>query len=195
MVLIIDNYDSFTFNLVYLLKKINKEMEVRRNDEIALDEITRNKYSHIIISPGPKRPSDAGIIVDLIKSKSGEIPILGICLGHQAIVEAFGGKIKKLEKPCHGKKSEIDFKKISIFKNLNDNLIAARYHSLIADESNLPSCLEVLATLKENKNIIMALKHKKHKTIGLQFHIESFISSYGEEIMSEFLEKEEVWKI
>ncbi|BEP28860.1 anthranilate synthase component II [Helicovermis profundi] len=185
MVLVIDNYDSFTFNLVQLISKFTKNIEVRRNDKISLKEIKNKNYSHIIISPGPKYPKDAGITMEVIKNMSGKIPILGVCLGHQAIVEVFGGNIMRLIEPFHGKTSEIKYKKIGIFKNVNGILIGARYHSLVADMKSIPNCLEVIG--KSEDNLVMAISHKSFNTIGLQFHPESFLSNNAENIIGTFL--------
>jgi anthranilate synthase component 2 len=180
--LIIDNYDSFTFNLYQLIGQISKEIEVVRNDKITLDEIAKMRPDYIIISPGPGKPRDAGICEALIKRFAGEIPILGICLGHQAICEAFGGEITYAEKLMHGKQSEIFTTSDPIFGGVPQGFKAARYHSLAA--KNVPPPLEIIA--KTQSGEIMAVKHKAAPLYGLQFHPESILTPEGQKILKNF---------
>lgn len=186
MILMIDNYDSFTYNLYQLIGTIYPDIMVIRNDEITIGEIEKMRPEALIISPGPGYPADAGISVEAIRRFSGEIPILGICLGHQAIAEAFGGKIIHAKKPMHGKSTEISVNtSCPIFAGLPDKIPAARYHSLVVDSISIPACINVVATDGEGQ--IMALRHKTHPTYGVQFHPESILTEYGAAIISAFL--------
>ncbi|MBD5139584.1 MAG: bifunctional anthranilate synthase component II/anthranilate phosphoribosyltransferase [Ruminococcus sp.] len=186
MILMIDNYDSFTYNLYQLIGTLYADIKVVRNDEITIEEIEKMKPEALIISPGPGYPADAGISVEAIKRFSGEIPILGICLGHQAIAEAFGGKIIRAKIPMHGKGTEISVNTdCPIFAGLPEKITAARYHSLVADVISLPVCLRVTAT--DGDGQIMALRHKEHPTYGVQFHPESILTEHGAGILSAFL--------
>ncbi len=186
MILMIDNYDSFTYNLYQQIGSLYPDIKVIRNDEITVEDIAALKPEALIISPGPGYPADAGISVEAIKRFSGEIPILGICLGHQAIAEAFGGKIVRAKTPMHGKGTEISVNTdCPIFAGLPDRITAARYHSLVADSITLPVCLRVTAT--DGDGQIMALRHKEHPTYGVQFHPESILTEYGSSIVSSFL--------
>lgn len=186
MILMIDNYDSFTYNLYQLIGTLYADIKVVRNDEITIEEIEKMKPEALIISPGPGYPAEAGISVETIKRFSGEIPILGICLGHQAVAEAFGGKIVRAKTPMHGKGTEISVNTdCPIFAGLPDKINAARYHSLVADSISLPSCLRVTAT--DGDGQIMALRHKTHPTYGVQFHPESILTEHGAGIISAFL--------
>ena len=186
MILMIDNYDSFTYNLYQLIGTLYSDIKVIRNDEITIEEIEKMKPEALIISPGPGYPADAGISVEAIKKFSGEIPILGICLGHQAIAEAFGGKIIRAKIPMHGKGTEISINtECPIFAGLPEKVTAARYHSLVADVISLPVCLRVTAT--DGDGQIMALRHKDHPTYGVQFHPESILTEHGAGILSAFL--------
>lgn len=186
MILIIDNYDSFTYNLYQYIGEINPDIKVFRNDSISIDEIEALKPSHIIISPGPGTPKDAGICIELIKRLSGKYPILGVCLGHQAIGEAFGGKVVPAKKLMHGKSSVI-YKKLesTLFNGFEDEFTAGRYHSLIVDRDLLPDELEILAESEEEE--IMALKHKTRSVYGIQFHPESILTPGGLRIIENFL--------
>jgi anthranilate synthase/phosphoribosyltransferase len=188
MILVIDNYDSFTYNLVQYLGELGEEIEVRRNDAITLDEIAAMKPDQIVISPGPGTPDDAGISVDLIRRFHRDVPILGVCLGHQSIGQAFGGKIVRAGQLMHGKVSSIEHNKTGVFHNLPSPFTATRYHSLIVQEP-LPDCLEVIARNKEGGEV-MALRHKEYPTIGVQFHPESILTEYGHELLSNFLQIE-----
>lgn len=186
MILVIDNYDSFTYNLVQEIGKMYPDILVKRNDEITIDEIKELNPSAIVISPGPAYPSTAGISVEAVRTFSGNIPILGVCLGHQAIVEAFGGKIIPARQLMHGKSSMIKFEeKHPLSKGLPHPMQVGRYHSLIADESTLPECLYVTA-LDENGQI-MGVSHKEHKTYGVQFHPESVLTPDGRRLLHNFL--------
>lgn len=188
MILMIDNYDSFTYNLVQYLGELGCEVTVRRNDTITLDEIAKLKPDQIVISPGPGTPDDAGVSLDLIRRFHQEIPILGVCLGHQAIGQAFGGKVVRAKMVMHGKVSAIEHNQHGIFHNLPSPLTATRYHSLIVQEP-LPDCLEVTARGGE-ANEVMALRHKAYPVIGVQFHPESILTEYGHEMLYNFLEIE-----
>ncbi|MGN0587787.1 MAG: gamma-glutamyl-gamma-aminobutyrate hydrolase family protein, partial [Oscillospiraceae bacterium] len=186
MILLIDNYDSFTYNLYQQIGSIYPDIKVIRNDMTTIEDIEKMQPEAIIISPGPGYPADAGISIDIIKRFSGQIPILGVCLGHQAIAEAFGGKIVHAKEPMHGKSSKISINtNAPIFSDMPDHITAARYHSLIVDSITLPSCLNVIAT--DGDGQIMAIRHKTHPTYGVQFHPESILTEFGGSIISNFL--------
>ena len=186
MILLIDNYDSFSYNLYQLIGAVEPDIKVVRNDECTLEEIAKMKPEAIILSPGPGRPEDAGICIPVIKEFAGKIPILGVCLGHQSICEAFGGTVSYAKELMHGKK-KLMYKtgESRLFKNLPDTFAAARYHSLAVSADNLPDCLEVLATTEDGE--IMAMQHKKYPVIGLQFHPESVYPGHGKRMMENFL--------
>lgn len=186
MIILIDNYDSFSYNLVQLAGGINSDIKVIRNDEITAEEVEKMRPSHIIISPGPGHPKNAGICEEVILRMKGKAPILGICLGHQAICEAFGGIVSQAKRLMHGKKSDIHIKnEYSIFKGLPPTIQAARYHSLIAQKESLPNELIIIAEDEDGE--IMGVKHKKYEIYGLQFHPESILTPKGAEIMDNFL--------
>jgi len=185
MILMIDNYDSFTYNLVQYLGTLHQEVRVFRNDVISLTEVKRLKPDKIVISPGPGRPEDAGISCAIIKELAGNIPILGVCLGHQAIGYTYGGKIVGAKKLMHGKTSMIYHNKKEIFKGITNPFEATRYHSLIVERSTLPKVLEITAETKEKE--IMGLKHKKFPVWGVQFHPESILTSQGMKILENFI--------
>jgi anthranilate synthase/phosphoribosyltransferase len=186
MILLIDNYDSFTYNLYQQIGSIYPDIKVIRNDKITTDEIEKMAPEAIIISPGPGYPDEAGVSIDTIKRFSGKIPILGVCLGHQSIAQAFGGKIVRANAPMHGKASELSINTSApLFKGMPEKIKAARYHSLIAEKASLPDCLEVIAEDEEGQ--IMALRHKEHPTYGVQFHPESVLTELGSSIVSNFL--------
>ena len=186
MILLIDNYDSFTHNLYQLIGEINTDIKVVRNNKITVAEIDALHPNHIIISPGPGNPQQAGICLEVIKKLSGKYPILGVCLGHQAIGEAFGGKVVRAPEIVHGKSDEIYIVKESpLFKGLPNGFTAARYHSLIVKPESLPECLEI--TAQTQKNEIMALQHKKYPVYGVQFHPESIMTPQGQIILKNFL--------
>ena len=187
MIILIDNYDSFSYNLFQLVGKINPDIKVIRNDELTPEEILALKPSHAIISPGPGRPVDAGIIEDFVREAAGKLPILGVCLGHQAICEAFGAKITYAKQLMHGKKSPVMFDTASpIFKGLDGSHEVARYHSLAAAKENFPSCLKVTARTADGE--IMAVEHERYPVFGLQFHPESILTDCGEKLLKNFLE-------
>jgi anthranilate synthase/aminodeoxychorismate synthase-like glutamine amidotransferase len=185
MVLVIDNYDSFTFNLVQYLGELGTELNVFRNDAITLRQIEKMQPTHIVISPGPGRPEEAGISIEVIQKFTGLIPILGVCLGHQAIVAAYGGQIVGAGELVHGKTSEIYHDGKTIFEGIKSPFLATRYHSLIAERETLPSCLEISAETKEG--LIMGVRHKFHQVEGVQFHPESILTTVGKEILANFL--------
>jgi len=185
MILMIDNYDSFTYNLVQYLGALGEDVRVFRNDKITLAKIKKYKPKKIVISPGPGRPEDAGICVALIKGLAGKIPILGVCLGHQAIGFAYGGKIINAKKLMHGKTSLIYHNGKTIFKGIPNPFEATRYHSLLIDKKTFPACLEVIAWTKEKE--IMGLKHKEFPLWGVQFHPESILTKEGKNILANFL--------
>ena len=184
MILVIDNYDSFTYNVVQTIGLFNKEINVVRNDKITLKEISLLSPSHIVISPGPCTPNEAGISIELIKNFAGKIPILGICLGHQCIGQAFGGKVIRAPYPIHGKTSQIYHDKKTIFKGIKNPFTATRYHSLIIEKSTLPSSLEISA---ETDGLIMGIRHKKYNVEGVQFHPESFLTREGKKLIKNFI--------
>lgn len=187
MILMIDNYDSFTYNLVdYLSKLTHLEVKVFRNDKITIEQIKELAPKFIVISPGPKTPSQAGISKDVIKCFSGTIPILGVCLGHQSIGEVFGGKTIHAKQLMHGKTSEISHNNHFLFNCIKSPFIATRYHSLVIDETTFPTDLEVIARSMDD-NEIMAVAHKTHQTYGVQFHPESICSPDGLQILENFL--------
>ena len=185
MILVIDNYDSFTYNLVQYLGELGAKLSVFRNDKLTLNKIKKLKPRCIIISPGPGMPSDAGISNEVIKKFSGDIPILGVCLGHQCIGEVFGGKVVRAKYIMHGKTSLIHHNKKTIFKNVKSPFEATRYHSLIIERKSLPKVLEIIA--ETAKKEIMGIKHKTHPTWGVQFHPESILTGEGKKILNNFL--------
>jgi anthranilate synthase/aminodeoxychorismate synthase-like glutamine amidotransferase len=185
MILMIDNYDSFTYNLVQYLGELGQRVKVFRNDKITIPDIIKLKAEKIIISPGPGRPEEAGISCKVIKEFAGKIPILGVCLGHQAIGYIYGGKIIRAKKLMHGKTSLIYHDKKEIFRNIPNPFEATRYHSLIVERKSLPNCLEITAQTKEKE--IMGLKHKKFPVWGVQFHPESILTHSGKDILNNFL--------
>jgi anthranilate synthase/aminodeoxychorismate synthase-like glutamine amidotransferase len=187
MILVIDNYDSFTYNLVQYLGELGAEMTVVRNDAMTVDEVKEMKPDAIVISPGPCTPKEAGISVETIREVHVAIPILGVCLGHQSMGEAFGGKVIKAPKLMHGKTSEIHHNGQGIFSQLPNPFIATRYHSLVVEKETLPDCLEVTAWTADG--VIMGLKHKEFPTIGVQFHPESIMTTSGKQILRNFLER------
>ncbi len=185
MILMIDNYDSFTYNLVQYLGELGAEIEVRRNDQMTLEEIERMSPERIVISPGPKTPTEAGICLELIKRFSGVKPVLGVCLGHQAIGQAFGGRVVRAPEIMHGKTSEIHHDGRTIFAGLPNPFPATRYHSLIVERASLPACLEVSATSPDG--LIMGLRHREMTVEGVQFHPESVLTAVGKQLLANFL--------
>lgn len=185
MILLIDNYDSFTYNVVHYFGELGAEIVVKRNDKLSLEEIDQLTPSHLVISPGPSTPREAGISLDAIRHFSGEIPILGICLGHQAIAEAFGGEVIRASKLMHGKTSIIDHDESGIFQDVERSFTAARYHSLIVNRETLPNCLEITAWTEEGE--IMGIRHRKLAVEGVQFHPESILTTHGKQLLKNFL--------
>ena len=184
-VLVIDNYDSFVYNLVQYLGELNAEPIVKRHDAITIDEVENIAPNAILISPGPGKPKQAGISIDLIKWAAGKIPVLGICLGHQCIGEAWGGKTVHAPQVMHGKTSLISHNEKGLFKDIESPFEATRYHSLIVDTTSFPAELEI--TAKTDDGLIMGLKHKEFEIYGLQFHPESILTSYGHKLINNFL--------
>jgi anthranilate synthase/aminodeoxychorismate synthase-like glutamine amidotransferase len=186
MLLVIDNYDSFTYNLVQYLGELGAQMEVRRNDEVTVAEIENDlKPERILISPGPGTPDDAGVSLEVLKTFSNKLPILGVCLGHQAIGQIFGGRVVRAPIPVHGKPVEIEHDNKGVFKGLSQNFPAGRYHSLIVERETLPAELEISAVTSEG--LIMGLRHKKFKIEGVQFHPESILTGEGKKLLQNFL--------
>tara|TARA_B100001123_G_C14869981_1_gene851550 strand:- start:131 stop:694 length:564 start_codon:yes stop_codon:yes gene_type:complete len=185
MILIIDNYDSFTYNLVQYIGTINPNMKIVRNDKITVDEIKDLNPTHIVISPGPGKPENAGISIEIIKIFGHQIPILGICLGHQAITVAFGGKVERANEIVHGKTSPVIHNGSKLFKNIPEKFQATRYHSLIANSENFPK--ELIKTANLESGLIMGLEHKTHPIFGVQFHPESIVTEYGMTLIENFL--------
>ena len=190
MVFVLDNYDSFTYNLVQYLGELGAEVEVRRNDQVTIDEIEDLHPEQIVVSPGPCSPSEAGISIDLLKHFAGKVPLLGVCLGHQSIGAAFGGKVIRAPHLMHGKTSEIQHDGKTIFKSLPSPMTATRYHSLIVEEKSLPADLEISAytTERDGTKTIMGLRHKKHPVEGVQFHPESIATANGLRLFANFLD-------
>ena len=185
MILMIDNYDSFTYNLVQYLGVLGAEVEVRRNDKVTLDEIETMKPERIVISPGPGIPQSAGITISMIERFHPKVPILGVCLGHQAIGAAFGGRVLHAARIMHGKTSEISHDSKGVLSDLPDPITATRYHSLAVERESLPSCLEVSAEAEDGE--IMGLRHREYPVEGIQFHPESILTKEGMNILRNFL--------
>ncbi|MDB6072807.1 MAG: Anthranilate/aminodeoxychorismate synthase component [Verrucomicrobiaceae bacterium] len=188
MLLIIDNYDSFTYNLVQYFGEMGAVMEVRRNDQITLDEIAKLKPSNICISPGPCTPKEAGISTQVIERFGESTPILGVCLGHQCIGHVFGGDVVRAERLMHGKTSMIQHTNASVFKGLPTPFEATRYHSLLVKRATLPDCLEITAVASDDESEIMGLRHKERPIHGVQFHPESILTVEGKRLLKNFLE-------
>ncbi|HVB34448.1 MAG TPA: aminodeoxychorismate/anthranilate synthase component II [Patescibacteria group bacterium] len=186
MILLIDNYDSFTYNLAQFLGQLGETLDVRRNDKIGLEDIERLKPGRIVISPGPGIPRRAGITIPVIRQFAGRIPILGVCLGHQAIGEAFGGRVIRASELMHGKTSQIHHDKKTIFRDLPQDFTATRYHSLIVERKSLPKVLEISAETEDGT--IMGLRHREMKVEGVQFHPESVLTEVGLQLLRNFLE-------
>lgn len=185
MILVIDNYDSFTYNLVHYIGELGNEVIVKRNDEVSLEDIAALNPNKIVISPGPCTPNEAGISIDLIKASS--VPILGVCLGHQSIGAAFGGTIIKAPEIFHGKLSEITHNNKGLFKGIDNPYSVVRYHSLIIEKDSLPDVLQITSVLKDNPDIIMAVQHKERPIYGVQFHPESIETDFGKKLIQNFL--------
>jgi len=185
MILVIDNYDSFTYNLVQYLGELGANLTVHRNDKVTIQEIKALCPQKIIISPGPGGPKDAGVSLDVVKAFSESTPILGVCLGHQVIGEAFGGKVVRAPRIMHGKTSEIHHDGRTIFADMSNPFTATRYHSLIVERQSLPECFKISAWTKEEE--IMGIRHKNFKVEGVQFHPESILTGEGKKLLSNFL--------
>lgn len=187
MILLVDNYDSFSYNLYQLIGSFDEDIKVIRNDELTVDEVIELKPDVIVISPGPGKPEDAGICVELAKAAAGKIPVLGVCLGHQAITVAFGGVVSYADKIMHGKQSDAKIdKNCPIFTGLDDTIKVARYHSLASMRESLPDCLKI--TCETEDGVIMGIAHKEYDIYGLQFHPESILTPDGEKIIKNFLD-------
>jgi len=189
MIFVLDNYDSFTYNLVQYLGELGAEVEVRRNDQITAVEVEAMRPERILLSPGPCTPQEAGISIPLIRHFAGKVPLLGVCLGHQAIGAAFGGKVVRAPHLMHGKTSEVQHDGKTVFSGLRSPMTATRYHSLIVEEKNLPDELEVTAwtTEKDGSRTIMGLRHRKFPIEGVQFHPESVLTAEGKKLVKNFL--------
>jgi len=187
VIVVIDNYDSFTYNLVQYLQELGAEVEVYRNDRITTEGIASRRPDALVISPGPKTPDDAGITLDVVRVFSGRVPILGVCLGHQAIGQAFGGRIVRAPSLMHGKTSPIRHDGRTIFAGLESPFEATRYHSLVVDPGSVPAELEVSASTEDG--VIMGLRHRRHPTEGVQFHPESVLTRDGKALLGNFLRR------
>ena len=185
MIVLIDNYDSFTYNLVHYLGELGEEVVVHRNDQIGVGQVVGSKPDAIVLSPGPCDPDRAGICLELIAAATGRIPVLGVCLGHQAVGQNFGGKVVRAPVPMHGKISQVFHNGQGVFKGLPDGFKATRYHSLVVDRESLPSSLEVTAQTKDG--VIMGLQHRSEPIYGVQFHPESIASEHGHDLLRNFL--------
>jgi anthranilate synthase component II len=186
MILLIDNYDSFTYNLFHYLGELGAEVKVVRNDEISADRALGLKPEGIVLSPGPCTPNEAGICLDVIKQADGRMPILGVCLGHQAIGQVYGGSVVRAPEPMHGKLSRVHHTGRSVFRGLNNDFLATRYHSLTIDPPTMPASLEITATSEDG--VIQGVMHKTHPVHGVQFHPESIASENGHALLSNFLQ-------
>ena len=186
MVLMIDNYDSFTFNLVQYLAELGAQVQVVRNDELSVAEIEKLAPSHVVLSPGPCTPNEAGITLETIERLAGRIPILGVCLGHQAIGQAFGGKVVRAKHVMHGKVSRIHHDGHGVFSKLENDFIATRYHSLVVERDSLPSSLEITAESEDGE--IMGLRHRKLPVEGVQFHPEALLTEHGHQLLQNFIQ-------
>ncbi|MDB5508878.1 MAG: aminodeoxychorismate/anthranilate synthase component [Hyphomicrobiales bacterium] len=189
-VTLIDNYDSFTWNLVHYLGSLGAEVDVRRNDAMSAEAVLAEEPDAIVLSPGPCTPKEAGICLDLIERSNGRVPIFGVCLGHQAIGDSYGGEVVRAPAPLHGKMSEIAHRGQTLFRGINGPFQATRYHSLVVDRGSLPPDLEITA---EADGLIMGLSHRSHPVHGVQFHPESIMSEHGHTIMKNFLDLADAW--
>ena len=186
MIFVLDNYDSFTYNLVQLLGELGAELEVERNDQVTVSEIESRAPEALVLSPGPGRPADAGILIETVRHFAGKVPILGVCLGHQAIGEVFGGRVISAPSLVHGKTTEVSHDGRTIFAGLPQPFLAGRYHSLVVDPGAVPSSLEVSATTADG--VVMGLRHKRFPIEGVQFHPESILTTEGPKLLKNFLE-------
>jgi len=183
----IDNYDSFTYNLVQYFGELKVTPKVFRNDALSVEQIKKMKPERIVISPGPGRPEGAGISVDLVREFSAKVPILGVCLGHQAIGAAFGGKVIQAKHLMHGKTSQVQHNGTGLFRKVSNPFVATRYHSLVLERKSLPDCFEITAWTKDRDKEIMGIKHKDYPLLGVQFHPESILTKEGKDILQNFL--------
>jgi anthranilate synthase/aminodeoxychorismate synthase-like glutamine amidotransferase len=186
MILMLDNYDSFTYNLVQYLGELGAEVAVFRNDEISVEKIESLRLSHIVISPGPCTPNEAGITLELIARLAGRVPLLGVCLGHQAIGQAYGGKVVRARRVMHGKTSRIRHDGKGVFEKIDNDFVATRYHSLVVERASLPACLEVTAQSEDGE--IMGLRHRSQAVEGVQFHPEALLTEHGHKMLQNFLQ-------
>lgn len=186
MVLVIDNYDSFTYNLVQYLGELGADLVVKRNDEITVDQVSRLAPDRIVISPGPCTPNEAGVSQDVIREIGPSTPLLGVCLGHQSIGQVYGGRVVRAPYPMHGKTSQVHHNRQGLFAGIEEPFTATRYHSLIVERETLPESLEVTAWTDDG--LIMALRHKEHPVVGVQFHPESILTSAGKAMLQNFLD-------
>lgn len=186
MILVIDNYDSFTYNLVQYLGELGAQVRVFRNDELSVEKIGSLAPSHIVISPGPCTPNEAGITLATIERLAGRVPILGVCLGHQAIGQAFGGKVVRAKQVMHGKVSRIRHDGVGVFSRIENNFVATRYHSLVVERESLPACLEISAESEDGE--IMGLRHRSAPLEGVQFHPEALLTEHGHKLLQNFIQ-------
>ncbi len=186
MIFVLDNYDSFTYNLVQYLGELGAELTVARNDEVSVAQVEAMSPSHILISPGPCSPNEAGITLELIRRMAGRVPLLGVCLGHQAIGQAFGGRVVRAKKVMHGKTSRIGHDGKGIFKEIKNNFVATRYHSLVVERASLPACLDVTADAEDGE--IMGLRHRSLPVEGVQFHPEALLTEHGHKMLENFIQ-------
>ena len=186
MVLMIDNYDSFTFNLVQYLAELGAEVRVFRNDELKVEEIEALNPSHVVLSPGPCTPNEAGITLETIERFAGRVPILGVCLGHQAIGQAFGGKVVRAKQLMHGKVSRVRHDENGVFRKIPNDFVATRYHSLVVERASLPGCLEISAESEDGE--IMGLRHRTLAVEGVQFHPEALLTEHGHKLLQNFIQ-------
>lgn len=191
MILLIDNYDSFTFNLVHYLGELGERCDVRRNDSLSVEDAMALKPEAIVLSPGPRSPNEAGICCDLIAAATGKIPVFGVCLGHQAIGQVFGAKVVRAPAPMHGKVSPVFHKEKDVFAGLPDPFNATRYHSLTLEPSSIPDSLDITAWTEDG--VIMGICHKQYPISGVQFHPESIASDYGHDLLRNFLQEARTW--
>ena len=187
MILVLDNYDSFTYNLVQYLGELGAEVRVFRNDQTTVEKIQELQPSHIVISPGPCTPDEAGITLELIRRLAGRVPLLGVCLGHQAIGQAFGGKVVRAPRVMHGKTSRIGHDGKGIFEKIPNRFVATRYHSLVVERASLPACLDVTADAEDGE--IMGLRHRSLPVEGVQFHPEALLTEHGHKMLENFLQR------
>lgn len=186
MLLMIDNYDSFTYNLVQYLGELGEDVRVFRNDEISLADVETLAPQRIVLSPGPCTPNEAGVTLELIGKLAGRMPILGVCLGHQAIGQAFGGKVVRAKRVMHGKTSQIEHSGQGVFRDLPSGFAATRYHSLVIERESIPDCLEITAQSEDGE--IMGVRHRQHRVEGVQFHPEAILTEHGHQLLKNFLQ-------